>query len=121
MALTETLVDLSGIPEDYHEFTDIFSKGKVETLPPHRPYDLKINLEEGEAPPPGRMYSLSPLELEALQIFIDENVKSGFIRPSNSPHGAPILLSRRRMEAYTFVSITMGSTRSQRRITIHFP
>jgi hypothetical protein len=58
-ALMETPVDLSGIPEDYHEFADVFSKGKVENLPPHRPYNLKINLEEGGAPPPGRMYSLS--------------------------------------------------------------
>jgi hypothetical protein len=95
-ALTKTLIDLSGIPEDYHEFADVFSKGKAETLPPHRPYDLKIDLEEGGAPPPGRMYSLSPLELEALRIFIDENVRSGFIRTSNSPHGAPILFVRKK-------------------------
>jgi hypothetical protein len=39
-ALPETPVDLSGIPEDYHEFADVFSKGKVENLPPHHPYDL---------------------------------------------------------------------------------
>jgi len=38
--------DLSNIPSEYHEFADVFSKTKAETLPPHRPYDLKINLEE---------------------------------------------------------------------------
>jgi hypothetical protein len=95
-APTETLIDLSGIPEDYHEFADVFSKGKAETLPPHCPYNLKIDLEEGGTPPPGRMYSLSPLELEALRIFIDENVRSGFIKPSNSPHGAPILFVKKK-------------------------
>jgi hypothetical protein len=82
----------SGVPHGYN----IFSKGKVENLPPHRPYDLKIDLEEGGAPPPGHMYSLSLSELEALQIFIDKNVRSGFIRPSNSPHGAPILFVKKK-------------------------
>jgi len=57
--------DLTSIPEEYHEFADVFSQGKAETLPAHHPYDLKINLEEGAEPPPGRMYSLSPSELGA--------------------------------------------------------
>ena len=39
--------DLSHIPEDYHDFADVFNKAKADTLAPHRPYDLKINLEEG--------------------------------------------------------------------------
>jgi hypothetical protein len=82
--------------QEYHEFSDIFSKGKVETLSEHRPYNLKIDLEEGQAPPPGRMYSLSPLELGPLRTFIEDNVRSGFIRPTNSLHGAPILFMRKK-------------------------
>jgi len=39
--------DLSNVSSKYHEFANVFSKNKAETLPPHRPYDLKINLEEG--------------------------------------------------------------------------
>jgi hypothetical protein len=93
---TGDLIDLSSIPEEYHEFSDVFSKGKVETLPEHRPYDLKIDLEEGQAPSPGRMYSLSPSELGPLQTFIEDNVRSRFIRPTNSPHGAPILFMRKK-------------------------
>ena len=58
--------DLSDIPEDYHEFADIFDKKKADTLPPHRSYDLKIEMEEGAVPPSNCMYSLSLLELEAL-------------------------------------------------------
>ena len=42
------------------------------------------------------MYSLSPSELEALQEFIEENVHSGFIRPSKSPHRAPILFVKKK-------------------------
>jgi len=32
-------VDLSSIPEEYHEFIDLFSKKKVDQLPLHGPYD----------------------------------------------------------------------------------
>ena len=42
------------------------------------------------------MYSLSTTELEALWTFIEENIHIGFIRPSNSPHGAPILFVRKK-------------------------
>ena len=94
---TEDPIDLSSIPDDYHEFADVFSKGKADTLPPHCPsVDLKIDIEDGAPPPPGRMYSLSTTELEALWTFIEENVCIGFIRPSNSPHGAPILFVRKK-------------------------
>jgi len=33
-------IDLSAIPEEYHEYTDVFSKSKAETLTPYCPYDL---------------------------------------------------------------------------------
>ena len=38
--------NLSNIPSEYHEFTNVFSKTKAEVLVPCHPYDLKINLEE---------------------------------------------------------------------------
>jgi len=71
--------DLSNIPSEYHKFVDIFSKTKAETLPPHHPYDLKINLEEGAQPLVGPIYSLSASEQEALKEFIGENLNTGFI------------------------------------------
>jgi hypothetical protein len=88
--------DLSGIPEDYQEFADVFSKEQSSSLPPHRPYDLKIDLEEGAEPPIGRMYSLSETEMTALRQFLDENLNNGFVRPSNSSHGAPILFVKKK-------------------------
>ena len=76
--LTET-PDLSNVPSEYHEFADIFSKTKAEVLPPHRPYDLKINLEEGAQPLVGPIYSLLASDQEALKEFIEENLNIGFI------------------------------------------
>jgi len=60
-------VDLSNVPEEYHEFADVFDKAKAQTLAPHRPYDLKINLEEGYTPPLRQVYSLSQTELKVLR------------------------------------------------------
>ena len=58
--------DLSAVPDIYHNFADVFSKANVSSLPPHCDFDLKIELEEGASPLPGRLYSLSPFELDAL-------------------------------------------------------
>src|SRR5258707_6061175 len=65
---TSTLApdSMSGIPVDYHKFHEVFSGTKADTLPPHRPYNLQISLEEGAKPFHGPIYSLSPPELVAL-------------------------------------------------------
>jgi transposase InsO family protein len=92
----EDAPDLSSIPEAYHDFADVFSAGSAETLAPHRPYDLKIDLEEGKEPPLGPIYSLSQIELQALREFVEENLNTGFIRPSKSAHGAPVLFVKKK-------------------------
>src|SRR6266481_1586586 len=89
-------VDLSQFPEDYHDFADVFSKSKAGKLAGHRPYDLKITMDEGSTPPFGPIYSLSQEELAALSKFIDENLSTGFIRPSRSPCGAPVLFIQKK-------------------------
>ena len=58
--------ELSRVPLDYHDFADVFSKSKADTLAPHCEHDLKIDLEEGASPPIGTTYSLFPSELESL-------------------------------------------------------
>src|SRR5258708_5014190 len=87
---------LNNIPAKYHNFSDVFSGEKVGTLAPHRPYDLQINVEEGAKPIHGPIYSLSPLELAALREFLKEHTKSGFILPSKSPWGSPVLFVKKK-------------------------
>ena len=50
-----------------------------------------IELEEGKQPPFGPIYSLGPVELEILKTYIETNLANGFIWPSKSLAGAPIL------------------------------
>jgi hypothetical protein len=95
-SVSDEAPDLSHIPEDYRDFADVFSKAKADTLAPHRPYDLKIDLEDGTSPPIVPMYPLSQVELKVLREFVDENLRTGFIRPSNSSHGAPVLFVRKK-------------------------
>src|SRR5258708_32354240 len=87
---------LNNILAEYHDFSDIFSGEKAGTLTPHRPYDLQINVEECAKPIHGPIYSLSPPELAALQEFPEEHTKSGFIHPSKSPWGSPVLFVKKK-------------------------
>jgi hypothetical protein len=88
--------DLKDVPEVYHKLADVFSRQKADTLPPHRDCDLKINIDEGAKIPAGPIYPLSEFELETLQEFIDENLKTGFIHPSNSQFGAPVYFIKKK-------------------------
>jgi len=92
---TSTLPDLDIVPPEYCDYVDVFSKAKASELPPHRDYDLKIELEEGTSPPLGTLYSLSPVELSALWTFINKNLNTGFIRPTASSHAAPVLFVKK--------------------------
>jgi len=88
--------DLDIVPPEYRDYADVFSKAKASELPPHRDYNLKIDLEEGTSPPLGTLYSLSPVELSTLRTFIDENINTGFIRPASSSHAAPVLFVKKK-------------------------
>ena len=87
--------DLSLIPKEYHEFVDVFSKREAQQLPPHRSYDYRILLEEGATPPYGPIYSLSPEELKVLHEYIQKNLKSQWIRHSQSLCSAPVLFTKK--------------------------
>jgi len=91
-----TLPDLDIVPPEYLDYADVFSKAKASELPPHRDYNLKIDLEEGTSPPLGTLYSLSPVELSALRTFINKNLNTGFIHPTASSHAASVLFVKKK-------------------------
>jgi transposase InsO family protein len=85
------------VPERYHDFLDRFQKKAATALPPHRPgIDCKIDLLPGTSPPHAKIYPLSESELKELRNWLDENLAKGFVRPSTSPAGAPILFTKRK-------------------------
>ena len=87
---------LANVPEEYHDFADVFSDAEATNLPPHRPYDHHIDLEEGSRPPHGPIYSMSETELRTVREYLDDMLGKGFIRSSSSPAGAPILFAKKK-------------------------
>ena len=83
------------LPKKYHHYADFFDKVKASTLPHHRPYDCSIDLQAGNEPPWGRIYNLSPTELEVLGGYIEENLANRFIQNSKSPAGVPIFFVKK--------------------------
>jgi len=64
--------------------------------PDHQSYNLSIQIKEGLISPLGPIYSLSAMELQTLQEFIEENTKTGIIRLFNSSCGSLVLFVRKK-------------------------
>ena len=83
--------------EDYavlNEFEDVFKE--VPELPPKRDIDFSINLTPGAPPVSKTPYRMSTPELKELQMQLEEILKKGYIRPSVSPWGAPVLFMKKK-------------------------
>jgi len=77
------------VPTQYRSFAHVFDEDASKRLPKRRPWDHAIDLKPGEEPYAGKAYPIDNKQREALNNFIDDNVKKGYIRPSNSPWAAP--------------------------------
>lgn len=86
----------SSIPAAYADFADLFSRERAAALPRHTKYDHRITLEPGKEPPFGPLYGMNPTELVALKDYLETNLAQGFIQPSTSPAGAPILFVKKK-------------------------
>lgn len=79
-----------------NEFRDVFPEELPPGLPPRREVDHRIELLPGTKPPSRPTYHMSAVELAELKKQLDELLKAGFIRPSKSPFGAPILFVKKK-------------------------
>lgn len=77
------------------EYSDIFEE-LPDGLPPERGVEHDIPLKPGAVPISRPTYRLSESELKELKKQLDELMKKGFIRPSTSPYGAPILFVKKK-------------------------
>jgi len=101
MRSAELEENIPPFPPEYQEFADMFSSKKANTLPPHRTFDLQINTKGDTKPFYSPIYSLSQPELTALRKFLDENTQNGFIQPSRSPWGSPVLFVKKRTAVFS--------------------
>ncbi|KAJ8462150.1 hypothetical protein ONZ51_g11081 [Trametes cubensis] len=90
------------VPAHYRDFRDVFDEATFSTLPEHRPWDHAIELLPDAKPYCGKIYPMTLSEQEALDAFLEENLRTGRIRPSKSPWGAPFFfVKKKRREAAT--------------------
>ena len=85
-----------GIPDHLREFSSVFSKESFDTLPDPKPWDHAIELIPGERQSSCKVYPLSPSEQKELDAFLQENLKSGRIRPSKSPMASPVFFIKKK-------------------------
>ena len=95
-AAAEQLKPKVTLPPEYERFKPVFSKEATASLPPSRPYDHEINLNDTFIPKIGKLYPLTPEERQATEAFIDEHLASGKIRPSNSPQASPFFIIKKK-------------------------
>src|SRR5277367_2190546 len=77
------------VPEEYHEYLDVFNEEKANRFPETRPWDHKIEMKGGFEPKSFKNYNLTPAEQIELDKFLKENLDKGYIQPSQSPMASP--------------------------------
>ncbi|MFS7987804.1 putative nucleotidyltransferase, Ribonuclease H [Helianthus anomalus] len=77
------------------EYSDVFPE-ELPGLPPDREVEFRIHLIPGTAPIAKTSYRLAPTEMLELKKQLDELLSKGFIQPSSSPWGAPVLFVKRK-------------------------
>ena len=77
------------------EFPDVFPE-ELPGLPPHREVDFEIETILGATPISIAPYRMAPMELKELKKHLEELLDKGFIRPSTSPWGAPVLFVKKK-------------------------
>ncbi|GJS09273.1 putative reverse transcriptase domain-containing protein [Tanacetum coccineum] len=77
------------------DFPDVFPED-LPGLPPTRQVEFQIDLVPGAAPIARAPYRLAPSEMKELSEQLQELSDKGFIRPSSSPWGAPVLFVKKK-------------------------
>ena len=94
MASCSSAIALDDVPI-VSDFSDVFPE-ELPGLPPVRQVEFRIDLVPGATPVAKSPYLLAPPEMKELRDQLQELSDKGFIRPSCSPWGAPILFVKKK-------------------------
>jgi len=90
------------LPSKYHDYLDVFDRAMTDQLPPHRPYDHKIELTDEGTPPRSRLYHMSDYKLQKMKNYLIEHLNKGFISSSSAPYASPILFAEKKDDSLRF-------------------
>ena len=93
---TQTPVLPPEIAPIVQEYADVFPSTLPAGLPPDRGDAMKIETDPYADPPVRPVIRLSIAELDELRKQLDELLAKGFIKPSTSPYGAPVLFVKKK-------------------------
>ena len=77
------------------KFQDVFPD-ELPYLQPHKEFNFSIEVYLGTDPISIASYRMTPLELKELKTQLEELLSKGFIPPSTSPWGAPVLFVKKK-------------------------
>ncbi|KAJ9544262.1 hypothetical protein OSB04_023969 [Centaurea solstitialis] len=77
------------------DFPEVFPE-ELPGLPPQRQVEFHIDIIPGAGPVARSPYRLAPSEMQELSNQLQELLDKGFIRPSSSPWGAPVLFVKKK-------------------------
>ncbi|GJV00530.1 putative reverse transcriptase domain-containing protein [Tanacetum coccineum] len=80
-------------------FSEVFPDD-LSRLPPSREVEFRIDLIPGSMPVMKSLYRLAPTEMEELSNQLKELQNKGFIRPSSSPWGTPVLFVKKKDSSF---------------------
>ena len=83
------------LPRVVCEYVDVFPD-ELPGLPPNRDVDFGIELHPGISPISMTPHRMAPVELQELRVQLHELLDKGFVRPSTSPWGTPILFAKKK-------------------------
>nr|GFB50923.1 putative reverse transcriptase domain-containing protein [Tanacetum cinerariifolium] len=81
------------------EFPDVFSED-LSGLPPSREIEFRVDLIHGDMSAAKSPYRLAPTKMQELANQLKELQDKGFIRPSSSPWGAPVLFVKKKVGSF---------------------
>jgi len=84
------------VPEWLHKYGNVFSKNKSERMPIWKLYDHAIDFVEGTIlSKPAKVYLLSLVERNSLDMWIDKELRKGYIQLSTSPIAVPFFFVKK--------------------------
>jgi transposase InsO family protein len=84
------------VPSHLHDYEDVFSKSSFDVLPDHKKWDHAIELIPQAVPRSCKVYPLSLDEQKELDMFLEENLRTGRIRHSKSPMASPVFFIKKK-------------------------
>ncbi|GKF73234.1 hypothetical protein Tco_0219566 [Tanacetum coccineum] len=99
------------------DFSEVFPKD-LSGLPPTQQVEFQIDLVPGAAHVARAPYRLAPSKLQELSTQLQELSDKGFIRPSSSPWGAPVLFVKKKDRSFQICKGHESTLRSTRDLVI---